>query len=201
MFPFLFCWSKVSSAPTPPVIHGVCVCVCSLRGPPSSRLFAVGAGAGDSAEPFALPARRLHVLVSHLNTQVVQVAGVQRGIPAQLPLLRVWLFLYLDTWAEENRMKEGDLRNCKGLTKWMKWGVIYAQAYSHVPAGLFASSPCEYWTPVCVIELTVTVWRLGRLTWPVWPRGRVWTGAKVNCWAWPWPWGSWSPWSDWTPWT
>lgn len=70
-----------------------------------------------------------------------------------------------------------------------------------IPAGLFASSPCVYWTPLCVTEFTVTVWRLGRLTWPVWPRGRVWTGAKVSCWAWPCPWGNWSPWSDWTPWT
>lgn len=70
-----------------------------------------------------------------------------------------------------------------------------------LPAGLLASSPCVYWTPVCVTELTVTVWRLGRLTWPVWPKGRVWTGARVSCWVWPWPWGNWSPWSDWTPWT
>lgn len=70
-----------------------------------------------------------------------------------------------------------------------------------IPAGLFASSPCVYWTPACVTEFTVTVWRLGRLTWPVWPRGRVWTGAKVSCWACPCPCGSWRPWSDWTPWT
>lgn len=88
------CWSKVSSTPAPPVICAVCVFF--FRGPPSSRLFAVGAGAGDSAEPLALPARRLHVFLSHLNPQVVQVAGVQCRIPAQLPLFRVWLFLYLD---------------------------------------------------------------------------------------------------------
>ena len=50
------------------------MCLC----PPSTRLFAVGAGAGYSAEPLALPARRLHVLVTYLNTQVVQVVGVQR---------------------------------------------------------------------------------------------------------------------------
>lgn len=49
------------------------MCVC----PPSTGLFAVGAGAGYSAEPLALPARRLHVLVAYLNTQVVQVIGIQ----------------------------------------------------------------------------------------------------------------------------
>lgn len=70
----------------------------------------------------------------------------------------------------------------------------------YAPAGLFASSPCVYWTP-CDTEFTVTVCRLGKLTCPAWPRGRVWTGAKVSCWAWPCPWGNWSPCSDWTPWT
>lgn len=70
-----------------------------------------------------------------------------------------------------------------------------------IPIGLFASSPWLYWTPDWATEFTVTVWRLGRLTWPVWPRGRLWTGAKVSCWACPCPWGNWRPWSDWTPWT
>lgn len=72
-------------------------CVRLLGVSPSSRLFAVGAGAGYSAEPLAFTTRRLHVIISHLNTQVVQVAGVQCGVSAQLPLLRVRLLLYLDT--------------------------------------------------------------------------------------------------------
>lgn len=85
------------------------------------------------------------------------------------------------------------MQNCvRGLFGVSRW---------HVPTGLFASSPCVYWTPDCVTEFTVTVCRLGRLTWPVWPRGRVCTGAKVSCWACPCPCGNWSPWSDWTPWT
>ena len=29
------------------------------------------------------------------------------------------------------------------------------------------------WCPPCVMELTVTVWRLGRFICPAWPRGRV----------------------------
>lgn len=70
----------------------------------------------------------------------------------------------------------------------------------YAPAGLFASSPCAYWPPDDT-EFTVTVCRLGKLTCPAWPRGSVWTGAKVSCWAWPCPWGNWSPCSDWTPWT
>jgi len=73
----------------------VCVCVCVSYIPPSG-LFAVGACAGDPAEPLALPALHFHFLLADLHAQVVQVAGVQGGVPAQLPLFRVRLLLYLD---------------------------------------------------------------------------------------------------------
>lgn len=67
---------------------------------PSARLFAVGARARHPAQPLALLTQR--VLVIHqADAEVGQIAGVQGGVGAQLPLSRVWLFLYPNVWGEK----------------------------------------------------------------------------------------------------
>lgn len=68
---------------------------------PSTRLFAVGARARHPAQPFALLTQR--VLVIHqTDAEVGQIAGVQGGVGAQLPLSRVGLLLYPDVWGGEH---------------------------------------------------------------------------------------------------
>lgn len=62
---------------------------------PPTRLFTVGASTGHSAQPLAL-LPQLILLVHHPDAKVGQIARVQGGVGAQLPVSRVRLFLYLD---------------------------------------------------------------------------------------------------------
>lgn len=135
------------------------MCVC----PPSTGLFAVGAGAGYSAEPLALPARRLHVLVAYLNTQVVQVVGIQCWVSAHLPFLRVWLLLYLDTWTTE---EEADLGPFQDIWHY----ILKSVRVCRVCAGFPYQLDCLHRPLVCTefqIVLQSSLWLSGG--WAGWP--------------------------------
>lgn len=71
---------------------------------PSARLFAVGARARHPPQPLALLAQRV-LVVHQADAQVGQIAGVQGGVGAQLPLSRVWLFLYPNVWGGEKSFR------------------------------------------------------------------------------------------------
>lgn len=62
---------------------------------PPTWLFTVWASTGHSAQPLAL-LPQLILLVHHPDAKVGQIARVQGGVGAQLPVSRVRLFLYLD---------------------------------------------------------------------------------------------------------
>lgn len=68
---------------------------------PSTRLFTVGAGTGHPPQPLAL-LTDLVIFVYQSAAKVRQIARVEGGIRTQLPVSRVWLFLYLDVWSNKH---------------------------------------------------------------------------------------------------
>lgn len=68
---------------------------------PSTRLFTVGAGTCHPSQPLAL-LTDLVIFLYQSAAKVRQIACVEGGIRTQLPVSRVWLFLYLNVWSNKH---------------------------------------------------------------------------------------------------